>query len=84
VADEPHAARIDLGSCREVIERDVNVMEKLSQAARGADALAGDKEPLTAPLRITVIGGDIPGLAAAGVVAALPNSRSMSTKQARN
>src|ERR1700758_4786803 len=32
------------------------------EAARGAGALAGDEEPLTAPLRIAVIGG---GLAAA-------------------
>jgi hypothetical protein len=54
------------------------------EAARGAGALAGDKEPLTAPLRIAVIGGDIPGLAATAVVAALPNSRSMSTSRRRN
>jgi hypothetical protein len=54
------------------------------EAARGAGALAGDKEPLTAPLRIAVIGGGIGGLAAAGIVAALPNLRSMSTSRRRN
>ncbi len=37
------------------------------ETARGAGALAGEKEPLIAPLRIAVIGGDIP--ASAGPVA---------------
>jgi hypothetical protein len=32
VADEPYAARIDLRSCREVIECDANVMENLSRS----------------------------------------------------
>ena len=49
------------------------------EAARGAGALAGDEGRL--PLRAAVIGGGIGGLAAAGVVAALPNSRSMSTSR---
>ena len=34
MADEPYAARIDLGSCREVI---ANVMENLSQQGLSAD-----------------------------------------------
>jgi hypothetical protein len=37
VADEPYPARIDLGSRREVIERDANVMENLSQQGLSAD-----------------------------------------------
>ena len=37
VADEPYPARIDLGSCREVIERDANVVEHLSQQGFSAD-----------------------------------------------
>jgi hypothetical protein len=37
VADEPYAARVDLGSCREVIERDANIMENLSQQSLSTD-----------------------------------------------
>ena len=37
MADEPYAARIDLGSRREVIERDANVMENLSQQGLSTD-----------------------------------------------
>src|SRR5205085_11422067 len=37
MADEPYAGRIDLASCREIIERDVNVMENLCQQSLSVD-----------------------------------------------